>query len=836
MNWRRIMSIGMRTGVVLGGLLLASACTLTIGQDYSPPPPSTYAPPQYGGAGPTQWPVRLDTPSGLIAIYQPQPESLVNDRLTARAAVSLTPPGAQDPVFGAMWMNARVFTDRDSRTVTIQDAQIQRVRFPDSSDAQQQQFQQIIEQQIPRMNVTFSLDELSTSLDVAQKEQVAADQLQTTPPKIIYTNVPSTLVVIDGQPQLQQVQQTRVMRVVNTPFVILFDMDGKRYFLKAGDLWFTGADATGPWSQAAGVPLTISDAAAKLTPAVSQPNPPAQSAVPQPLPRQVIVATEPTELISTDGEPKFTPLPGNDLLYVSNTQSDLFMEVATQEYFVLLSGRWYHARSLAGPWQYISSDQLPRPFAAIPQSSPKGHVLASVAGTMEAKDAVLDASIPQTAVVRRDVPPDFTVNYDGPPQFQSVQEMPVQYAVNSPEPVLLVDQRYYLCHQAVWYESGVATGPWSVCVAVPKVIYTLPPSCPVYNVRYCYVYGYTPDVVYCGYLPGYTGCYVFGSTVVYGTGYYYPYWYRTAYYPRPWTFGCGARYDIVVSAWGCGAGYGWDDRWIVRDRFEHNWWGPRGYVGYRDLPRLHDSRPIEARNVQVQKTVVNLNIYNRTENVKRVVNVNRKFESVRNENIKNDNRTNIREANRGGYSPPTGRTPSTYENNVYAGHDGQVYRRTNDGWEQRSRQGWTKVNGVPEASAGQRGNESRTESPTRGRSPQIIVPPADRGEATRGGQAGRDNQVESSRGAAQRGSETPQRDTGRRTEQPSRVALSPPGLEADHVARQRGQDRVRSDTPARGDTGRDSGPRGESGSRGGNAGGNGSSGSGGRQDGSGRGR
>ena len=63
------------------------------------------------------------------------------------------------------------------------------------------------------MNVTFSLDELLASLEVVEKEKVAAEQLQTTPPKIIVTNVPATLVMIDGEPKLQPVEQTRKVTV-----------------------------------------------------------------------------------------------------------------------------------------------------------------------------------------------------------------------------------------------------------------------------------------------------------------------------------------------------------------------------------------------------------------------------------------------------------------------------------------------------------------------------------------------------------------------------------------------------------------------------------------------
>jgi hypothetical protein len=51
-------------------------------------------------------------------------------------------------------------------------------------------------------------------------------------------------------------------------------------------------------------------------------------------------------------------------------------------------------------------------------------------------------------------------------------------------------------------------------------------------------------VVYAGYYPGYLGWHVYGPTVVYGTGWYYPGWYGPDYYyPYPWTWGFGIHYN-----------------------------------------------------------------------------------------------------------------------------------------------------------------------------------------------------------------------------------------------------------------------------------------------------
>src|SRR5208282_737283 len=136
-------------------------------------------------------------------------------------------------------------------------------------------------------------------------------------------------------------------------------------------------------------------------------------------------------------------------------------------------------------------------------------------------------------------------------------------------------------------------------------IYTLPPSCPDYNASYVYVYDYYPDYVTFGYLPGYTGTYVDGPTIVYGTGYTYPGWYGAAYFPAPCTWGFAAYYDPYACAWGFDACMYWGGAdWFVHPWREgwwrdhpterwgwHQWWGPAGYLHSHEIhDHLIDAR------------------------------------------------------------------------------------------------------------------------------------------------------------------------------------------------------------------------------------------------------
>jgi hypothetical protein len=646
----------------------------------------------------TQWPEHVEGPTGLLTVYQPQPEKFDGNMLTARAAVSLTPAGSTEPEFGAMWFHARVSTDRDAHQVRIESIEVKRVKLPNATDDQNKQFGDVITQQIPQMNIVLSLDQLEATLAVAQKVKEESQQLQTTPPKIIFTQTPSTLVVLDGPPKMQDSGTAGVMTVVNTPFILLFDLNSKTYYLKTGSTWQAATDVLGQWKPVQAIPAGVSEVGNKLTaqpsapPAAAPTSPPAAAApVADAGPTQIVVSEEPAELISSSGPPTYIPLPPGALLYMSNTQSDVFMEIASQHYFVLLSGRWFTAASLNGPWSYVPSDKLPQAFAQIPPDSPKGSVLVSVAGTQAAQDARYDAYIPQTTAIQRNAGANLQVTYDGAPKFVPIEGTPMTYASNSPEAVVDVDNQYYCCSEGVWYQSGSPNGPWSVCTAVPPVIYTMPPSCPIYNTRFCYVYDATPDTVYCGYLPGYTGDYVYNGTVVYGTGYNYPAWYGSEYYAPPYTWGFGANYDYYTGAWGFGVGLYYSPYWFANRHYNRRWFGPEGYLGYRQLRDLHDRG--ELRGVsenQHNETINRINIYNREENIRR------------NAVERAENRSaaiGAARENTAGRPAEPARTYPHEENNVYVGHDGAVYRRTETGWESRDAKGWTPMKSVPEAPA-----------------------------------------------------------------------------------------------------------------------------------------
>ena len=179
------------------------------------------------------WPREIEDPRARIVIYQPQVDSFVGNDLSARAAISVTLTGKTEPVFGAAWIESRVSTDRDDRTVTILETRVPQVRFPDATHEQEKELSDILVEKLSGRSLTFSLDRLLASLDLAEHERLEAEGFDNDPPKIVFVNYPAILVTIDGQPQLRYIEgHSGLKHVVNSAFMIV--VAGPNNYLYAG--------------------------------------------------------------------------------------------------------------------------------------------------------------------------------------------------------------------------------------------------------------------------------------------------------------------------------------------------------------------------------------------------------------------------------------------------------------------------------------------------------------------------------------------------------------------------------------------------------------------------
>ena len=661
---------------------------------------------------PLTFPRTLTSDAGTVVIHTPQIDSWKDfAKLEARVAVEVTPAGEEEPVYGVAEFTADTDPNLELRVVAVENMKITVTSFPVADAARREQLDAIVRSAAQQRTQYVPLDVILTYI-AANASVPAEEGLSFETPQIFYSSTSAILVMTDGEPLLAPLPDTRLQYVVNTNWD-LFRYKDKEWYLRNDDRWLKNSELSGNWRYDSRLPGDF-----KKLPddgnwaEVKAANPPGKgdSTVPT-----VFVSDHPAELILVDGHLDYRTAVSPSLEYVSNTESDVFRYQA--KFYYLVSGRWFRADQLRGPWEHVK--ELPEVFAAIDPNHEKGHVLAAVPNTDEARLAVLEASIPRKATVSRDAGDKVNVFFQGEPVFEDIPGTSVQRAVNSANDILKVGEEYYLCDNAVWYVAMSVDGPWVVADAIPVAIYSIPPSSPSYHVTHVHVYESNDNSVSTGYTSGYFGVHVAFGVAMYGSGWYYPsyygyypyggYPYYPYYYPYPYSYGGAAWYNPNTGMYGRSASV----------------YGPYGGYGraasynprtgtYARGEAVWDSNEIAGRGVAYNPRTGNGIATNRYANEKggwgeSLVTHNDKWMQTQSEWDKNSRSTRFQTSEGGagavrrqgsGEDATRGGIVRSGDGDLYAGKDGNVYRRTEDGWSQRGDGDWNSVT-VPDERAAQ---------------------------------------------------------------------------------------------------------------------------------------
>ena len=198
----------------------------------------------------------------------------------------------------------------------------------------------------------------------------------------------------------------------------------------------------------------------------------------------------------------------------------------TSGYYLLLSGRWFrepvpHGRTVGvrparqGPGR-LREDSRDAPARALCWR-PSGHV----AGPGSASSTTASPRPPRSA----GRPTTYRTTLRGTPKFQPIEGTSLQYAVNTPDPVILVDPKsYYALKDGVWFTAAMPTGPCGGRHEPSRLPSTRSRSARRFTTSpTSRSTGRRPRPC-TGYTPGYygTGRRAEHRVVVYGTGYVYP--------------------------------------------------------------------------------------------------------------------------------------------------------------------------------------------------------------------------------------------------------------------------------------------------------------------------
>ena len=494
------------------------------------------------------WPRSYTVENAEIVLDLPRVEKWQDSILQARFAVSIKPAGEPRALLGSFTARADTITNSEARTVAIYNITAQDVQFPDSPGSQAA-FSRLINALAPEKPVKVSLDKLLAAVpsdDIVTKNTVLTET-RNNAPRIIVSNAPAVLLAFDGPPIFRLIPGSGLEAAVNTPATVLRPEGRKSplYLLTNDGLWLNAEVVQGPWQRMGGPPTGLeripADHPVALAVKSVSPAPGAVINVPD-----VVMTEEPAEMIQLDGKPNYKRIGDLPLVRVGNTESPLFYHFDLSAFYVLISGRWFTAQELRGPWVYVSNNSVPVEFGEIPANDPSAYVRVSVTGTREAEEAVKEAQIPVQARVKIREAPTIEVDYDGEPIFEEIRGTDLYYAVNTSYEVLRIGPSYYCCHDGIWFIADRPFGSrWSCATSLPRAIYTIPPSCPLYHTRFCDIESYADDEVVYRYSAGYYGTYIDPDTQVciYGTGYrYQPYVSDSYYCGHSWTYGLGSNY------------------------------------------------------------------------------------------------------------------------------------------------------------------------------------------------------------------------------------------------------------------------------------------------------
>ena len=476
---------------------------------------------------------------GALIVHSPQIISWQNYKQAELLVALEYAPAEGEELLATARLSGSTAVDMAARLVTVSGLTVEELKIADQEgDAHVDRLQQLIQEETHQLPLDIFLTSLAH--DVLEVKEV--EGLSTEPPAIYLKYKPTLLLFVNGDPAEQALEDTGLKVIANANWPVVKDETGE-YFLLNKTVWFEAAKLEGPWKFAAMAPEGIE----KLDPRGQHV---AMRVTEQPMVADyadILTVTQPSELIVIDGEIKLEEIPETEgLQFVSNTNSPLFKLEDT--WYYLAAGRWFETVDpISGEWSF--QPKLPDNFASIPTDHGMSFVLASVAGTLQARMAILEATMP----VEKTLPNDFQlkaeVTFDGEPQFETIGTTGIERAINTPFDVLRYQKNYYLCYEGAWYQADDPEGKWVLAYRVPDAIYNIPPESPAYPTTQVSVASSTPTTVTYSSTPAYeTSIYISYGVPVYGTGWYYaPYLY---WYPWSYSYGYGSFYNPVTGAYG----------------------------------------------------------------------------------------------------------------------------------------------------------------------------------------------------------------------------------------------------------------------------------------------
>ncbi len=196
-------------------------------------------------------------------------------------------------------------------------------------------------------------------------------------PEVLSVRAPTELIVTVGKPKTEAIYNAGALAFVSNTESPLFRLNGQWYYLVAGRWFSTAQLEQGPWTYVTELPdafskIPVDHPRAAVRASVSGTVEARMAALEALLPTTVAAATgaAPPVKVSYAGDPKFEPVADAGVSRAVNTGLDVIQYEDT--YYLLYAGIWYDSPAPIGPWRVTSA--VPAAIYEIPPSSPSYHV------------------------------------------------------------------------------------------------------------------------------------------------------------------------------------------------------------------------------------------------------------------------------------------------------------------------------------------------------------------------------------------------------------------------------------------------------------------------------
>ena len=271
------------------------------------------------------WPRPYTTPSGAtFNIHQPQVASWANQKLmTFYAAVSYAAKPGDKPALGTIKAESDTKVSVSERLVDFSVLRVTESNFPSLTKPQIQEIVGEVTKGIVQQGRVIALDRVLASVDRSQIIPKNVEGVKANPPAVFFSKTPAVMVNIDEDPIRSPVAGTDLKYAINTNWDLFEYGSAKTFYLRHDSTWLKATSLEGPWTRPARSRRASRSSRPTRTGPRSRRRSRARSCRRARCPC-VFVSTKPAELIMLKGEPSYLLVEGTSLLWVSNTESDVF--------------------------------------------------------------------------------------------------------------------------------------------------------------------------------------------------------------------------------------------------------------------------------------------------------------------------------------------------------------------------------------------------------------------------------------------------------------------------------------------------------------------------------